>query len=382
MALPNNYYELLEVESEASQAEIRKAYARKLREYPVEQYPEIFQKIREAYETLSSEQEREKYDKSIRHDGKYTHTLGRAERLITERQYSLALTVLSDLLREFPGDQVIRFRMSLICLELGRTQESKSYLLQLIREDPNHKEYLHALIQACAKMEDWAEAAKACEKLIQLDPEESNYYLEMSYCYTRQGRYVSAAGCLETYLRRKDRETVREFPLLSELYFLALLQNRDAYRTEILGRIRRLPQHSGEKWQLLEMLINVVSTLENNFLALRELMELVETINQGEFEEVNDWLHEVQQTMSSHREVAAASETHPVFEAESAPVRGSIGMAIVIGIIFSFITTPIGGIIAGFVYYFWADSIVKLLKFIGCLILILIVIGIIIAVAH
>lgn len=54
-------FELLEVEDDATDEAIKKAYLRKVREYPPEQDPAAFQRIREAYEHVKTEKSRREY---------------------------------------------------------------------------------------------------------------------------------------------------------------------------------------------------------------------------------------------------------------------------------------------------------------------------------
>lgn len=58
-----NYYEILNLDKSADIKDIKKAYARLLRQHSPETDPVGFQKIREAYEILSDESSREAYDK-------------------------------------------------------------------------------------------------------------------------------------------------------------------------------------------------------------------------------------------------------------------------------------------------------------------------------
>lgn len=53
-----NYYEILNIEKNASEKEIKRAYARLLRQFPPETHPEEFKKIRKAYEALSNDKNR------------------------------------------------------------------------------------------------------------------------------------------------------------------------------------------------------------------------------------------------------------------------------------------------------------------------------------
>ena len=58
-----SYYEILNIDKTADLKEIKRAYARLLRQHPPETDTEGFQKIREAYDVLSNEVSRESYDK-------------------------------------------------------------------------------------------------------------------------------------------------------------------------------------------------------------------------------------------------------------------------------------------------------------------------------
>ncbi len=54
-------YEILDVPEESSDSEIKKAYLAKVRQYPPERFPEMFQQIRQAYELIRTESERLSY---------------------------------------------------------------------------------------------------------------------------------------------------------------------------------------------------------------------------------------------------------------------------------------------------------------------------------
>ncbi len=63
--LNGNYYEILGISQNATTQEIRKAYASKIKTYTNERYPQEFQLIREAYETLMDPDLRSEYDEYI-----------------------------------------------------------------------------------------------------------------------------------------------------------------------------------------------------------------------------------------------------------------------------------------------------------------------------
>lgn len=54
-------YEILAVSKHSDDSEIKKAYLAKVRQHPPERDPELFQKIRQAYELIQSEEHRMSY---------------------------------------------------------------------------------------------------------------------------------------------------------------------------------------------------------------------------------------------------------------------------------------------------------------------------------
>jgi len=56
------HYQILEVSSNANQAEIKSAYLAKLREFPAHTHPEEFKAVRKAYEKLKNLQHNDAQD--------------------------------------------------------------------------------------------------------------------------------------------------------------------------------------------------------------------------------------------------------------------------------------------------------------------------------
>lgn len=54
-------YEILDVDEAADDAVIKKAYLRKVREFPPEHQGEAFRRIREAYELIATDKQRRQY---------------------------------------------------------------------------------------------------------------------------------------------------------------------------------------------------------------------------------------------------------------------------------------------------------------------------------
>ena len=61
----STYYDILEIDQDASSAQIKKSYFKMVRKYPPERFSEKFMEIRKSYEILSNEKTREEYDSFI-----------------------------------------------------------------------------------------------------------------------------------------------------------------------------------------------------------------------------------------------------------------------------------------------------------------------------
>jgi len=75
----NNPYKTLGIEKGASQAEIKKAYFKQIRENPPETHPREFKKIRGAYEMLKDEKKRTEVDLFQFQDQEFPCSLSRVE---------------------------------------------------------------------------------------------------------------------------------------------------------------------------------------------------------------------------------------------------------------------------------------------------------------
>lgn len=80
-----NYYELFNVSEDASDIEIKKAYARLVRQYTNETHPEEFMHIRKAYQVLTNPSEREQYNRML--NQQYTNTFDQGQTYDTNQSY-------------------------------------------------------------------------------------------------------------------------------------------------------------------------------------------------------------------------------------------------------------------------------------------------------
>ncbi|PEN00308.1 molecular chaperone DnaJ [Bacillus wiedmannii] len=382
------YYELLEIEQSASQDEIKKAYFRKIRMYSNEKYPEEFKQLTKAYEELMNEEQRAVYDRSIQNGGEYDSLLNQALNYKNGSEYQEAITILNDLLINYSDSPDVRYHLADCYYELGWFTDAKTAIQELIFDYPSVIEYHFLLFLIYRDQQEYSKAIAQANKLIKLQPQSPYPYRHLSDVYINIEEYDNAIKALE---RRLSNCTpgLEDMPLLIDLLYLTNGQGRREYCVRVGERIKRVPQNDEEKQAVINMLLNQTDEIDITHSCLPRIVRIIQDINQNENMEISNYLRDLEHQMESNnysemdnRDYSSQSNYNNEVATNVAPEnntnynvsyasRGNIVVAIIVGIIFSFIGTPVVGIIAGFIYYFFAEAIWNM---IGCLVAIIIVI--------
>ncbi|KAA0744621.1 molecular chaperone DnaJ [Bacillus sp. AY3-1] len=379
------YYELLEIEQSASQDEIKKAYFRKIRMYSNEKYPEEFKQLTKAYEELMNEEQRIAYDRSLQNGGEYERLLNQANDYINRDMYTDAVIILKDLIEDYPDDAEALYYLAHCYYEMDLISNAKKVAQQLVLEHPSNMDYQFLLYKIYKTKKEYSKAISQANKIIKLDPNKSYGYIHLSNIYLDLEQWDNAIQALE---RRLNSCTpgIEDMFLLLDLLYLTNAQERIAYCERIGEIIKRVPQNDEEKQAVINMLLDQTDEIDITHSCLPRIVRIIQDMNQNENVEISNYLRDLEQRMEmdgynevertnyNNSEVAAnvVHENNTNYNASYAS-RGSIVMAIIVGIIFSFIGTPVLGIIAGFIYYFFAEAIWNM---IGCVVAIIVVIAI------
>lgn len=79
MEMGEDLYKVLGTTAKISQSNLKKKYVQKVKQFPPEQHPEQFEKIRYAYETLSDPEKREQYDFARKFGGRFSKLVEKAK---------------------------------------------------------------------------------------------------------------------------------------------------------------------------------------------------------------------------------------------------------------------------------------------------------------
>jgi tetratricopeptide (TPR) repeat protein len=177
-----SFYQVLEVSSSASQAEIKKAYFGLARKYHPDLFDrdidaqqkgmidEVFDQITKAYHTLSDEDKREEYDKEL------------AEEAAVDG-------------RGVAKKAEIKFRQAKTLYNQARYEEAMAYLDEAIRLDAHKSSYFLLLALVETKIPTYTKKAEEhFIKSIKLEPWSPDGYLGLGVMYKNAGLKVKAAN--------------------------------------------------------------------------------------------------------------------------------------------------------------------------------------------
>ena len=97
-----NYYKILGLRSNTRHEKIKEKYIQLVMEFPPEQYPEEFERIRRAYETLRDPIKRQEYDLMRKFGGSLEKTIEEAQEYMEQENWDEAEKLFSKLLKVAP----------------------------------------------------------------------------------------------------------------------------------------------------------------------------------------------------------------------------------------------------------------------------------------
>lgn len=190
-----NYYDILQVDRNASEEEIKKAYARLLRKHNPEKDPENFKKIREAYETLSNKERRANYDFMLDYGQEFMDTLKKVDEDISQKRYEEAEKKLKKLLSIKQDSIDLWIKLSEVSALKGNRRQAIDILSKALNAVGESSIVYHLIGLNYSLMNDFYNAEKYLKKALVI---EKNFYTfrELYFTYFLSGRVVEAEQVL------------------------------------------------------------------------------------------------------------------------------------------------------------------------------------------
>lgn len=264
MSLEFDLYEVLEVPSDADDAAIRTAYFRMARVHPPDKDPRAFERIRQAYQTLSNRKTRQDYDAMRRFGGEIEETLRQAEQAIAEKRNEDAARAFRHVLALNPGLDAVRDQLALCLLMMKEYPEAVGVLETLVAQAPDNAVYWHHLGSALSKWSTslsadgagrqgqqgtaawFARAREAYSRAIQLEPGNPDLYRGIGWTYVFQFDHARAIEWFRKSIDADDKIDLFDIDALTDICFAAAYGNldsefRDAYE-DVIGIVSNGPK--------------------------------------------------------------------------------------------------------------------------------------------
>ncbi|WP_368490558.1 tetratricopeptide repeat protein [Clostridium sp. BJN0013] len=202
----NTYYDILEIDQDASSAQIKKSYFKMVRKYPPERFSEKFMEIRKAYEILSNEKTREEYDSFINIPGTAREKFNDANEFFKEGKNQKAINLLEELHKEFPDILVIQSLLGEVCIQNNNNGKAIKIFEKLVKAEPDNASFAGYLAKSYL-MRGWhKKAVISFKKAIELDEDNFSLWMGLSEAYMEGNNIEEAKEVLYGLIERKENE--------------------------------------------------------------------------------------------------------------------------------------------------------------------------------
>lgn len=200
-----DYFKELNIQIDASDNEVKKAYFNMTKKYPPEKFPKEYRVIRDAYETLIDKSKRDAYILET-FDIEIKNILNEGIDLAKSEKYDLAVLNFEKVLKKYPDNSKVKKDLA-ICLMRGRNYKKSSKILkELVIREPNNIEYYKLLINIYGDNYDLKNLESVLKKSLNLKNVEVDFYLKLFEIYNESELrdYTKAIKVLKDGLENKN----------------------------------------------------------------------------------------------------------------------------------------------------------------------------------
>ncbi len=242
-------YQTLNIPSQASPEDIRRAYYRLVRKHSPEKDPERFKVIREAYETLSDAKAKQNYDSLQQHGGQIVVLLSQAEEKMEEENWTEAIRLLKHTLLLSPGADSIRNRLGLCYIHNQQWDEATKTYQILTASNPDvavywsnfgcaYKEKAETISQGDNRRSISYQTARSCfHKSIHLEPFNSQPFMAIAQTFLAEENYTEALKWAEKAIGADGKIDFQDFDALFLICIINLRSNQLEQVTATADRI-------------------------------------------------------------------------------------------------------------------------------------------------
>ena len=183
--------------------------------------------------------------------GKKTNQLSEKEELIFEKHFfdgiiekmkkseDEAIVAFNECLKIDPTSDAVLYELAQIYFDQNNKEQSLNYAEQAVKYAPNNKWYQLLYSEALAINHRFEDAAKGYEKLVELSPNEYEYYFDLGYMYIQANDFENA---IKTYDKLEEKVGIVEDIVLQKQKLYVRLNKLDKAANELKKLIEDDPK--------------------------------------------------------------------------------------------------------------------------------------------
>ncbi|MHB9316395.1 tetratricopeptide repeat protein [Fusobacterium polymorphum] len=241
-----NYYEILNVNKDANQEEIKSGYKKMLRKYPPEKEQEKYKEIREAYDTLKDEKSRKNYDAYFHHEKDIKTLEDKYTEYMETKNYNEAEKVLKKILIISPEIAHIKDKLGEVYVLKKEYEKSIKIYKKLIKEYPHNVDYLIKLGGNYQKIEKYEISRMYFLTAYALDTSSSEAISGVVHSYIKENKISEAIDFLNENIEKDDKLDFEDFFALSKLLECYIIKNDMSSLKETLEKIKKIAPEDEE----------------------------------------------------------------------------------------------------------------------------------------
>jgi len=249
---------MLEVAQDATLLEIKKSYFKLVRQYPPDNFPDEFIKIRKAYETLIEPKSRQEYDKLVSLPLEAKKQFEMAVKYEKSGEFYKAIEVLYKIKDEYGYFSVVELQLAGLYSKTDQRNKAIDIYKELTEKNPENASFWLYLGEAYTARNWLKKAEAAIECSIKLDSDNVSAWLAILNCCKNLKNHQKALEKMEQVFMHFDNDEKFE-PSIYVKAIEIFAFNKDLHTT--LKKVEYLKRRFSDKHKELE---SIAHSIVNN----------------------------------------------------------------------------------------------------------------------
>jgi len=235
-----NFYDVLQINFDASESEIKRAYSKLVRKYTPENSPHEFDNLRIAYEVLGNAKSRSEYDAKLKYGDEIEEHDKLGREAMDKEKYKKAILEYKKILLIQPSLAFARNMLGLALLTNNNYDEAILQFEKLVMEYQINSTYWYNLGAAYESKELYDKSEESYLRAYELDKINSDIVLRISSMYFKQNLYDKSIAFLRLVIRQNGEDTFDNFIYYFEIFNAYLRSDRINAGEEIIDEIENI----------------------------------------------------------------------------------------------------------------------------------------------